>query len=371
MRKLREPLDCLFSSPVLDLRLDRQRLKPRRGFGTYGRNPADAGQSKAPVVRVTAGCFFCVLLLVIISGCTSGPQERTYGDFLMVEAQADDNLSTLAAKYLADSSKDWAIADLNGITSLDPGQAVIIPLKPLNLGGLELNGYQTVPVLRYRRFSKAAGTKTRVSEADFNAQMNYLKTNGYRVITMDQFMRFLNFQDPIPAKAVVITIDSGWRSTRDIALPILKKHRFPATLFVATDLIGQRGALTWKDVRYLDKNGIDIQCLTKSYRDLSALRKDETLKAYWQNMEKELSHSKALIQRYLSKECKYLAYPYGANNKLVIALTKKYGFQAAFTLKNDSNPFFANNYLLGRSTIYGDGGLKQFKSKLIVSKTWN
>jgi len=318
-------------------------------------------------------CFVCIVLMMLLflSGCASSPPERIYGDFLMVEAQAEDNLSTLAAKYLRDPSKDWVIAEFNGISSVTPGQALIIPLNPLNLGGLELNGYQTVPVLRYRRFSKNSGTRTHVSQADFEAQMNYLKTSGYRIITVDQLMRFLDFQDPVPAKAIVITIDSGWRSVRDIALPILKKYGFPATLFIATDLIGQQGALKWQDIRYLDKNGIDIQCLTKSYRDLANPRKIESFKTYWQNLETELAQSKALIQRNLNKECRYLAYPYGATNKLVIALTRKYGFQAAFTLKNDSNPFFVNNYLIGRSTIYGNDGLNQFKNNLVVIKAWN
>jgi peptidoglycan/xylan/chitin deacetylase (PgdA/CDA1 family) len=354
------------------MRLQRERQKHSCAFRfpTCGRKTVGGGHGKAPAVRVAVGLLFLVLLL-FFSACGSGPQERIYGDFLMVEAQADENLSTLAAKYLADPTKDWVIAEFNGITSVIPGQALIIPLKPLNLGGLELNGYQTVPVLRYRRFSKESSTKTRVSQANFEAQMNYLKTNGYRVITLDQLMRFLDFQDPIPVKAVVITIDGGWPSTRDIALPILKKYGFRATLFIATDLIGQRDALTWQDIRYLDKNGIDIQCLTKSYRDLATLRKDETFKAYWQNLETELLQSKALIQRNLNKECKYLAYPYGAANKLVIALVRKYGFWAAFTLKNNSNPFFVNNYLVGRSTIYGNDGLNQFKNNLVVIKAWN
>lgn len=355
-------------------RAELRRPESRFGFAcpVYRRKKNETEPFTVIFVRVVNISFFFFLSLFILSGCATGPPpQQSYGDFLMVEVQADDNLSTLAAKYLADSSKDWVIADLNGITTVEPGQLVIIPLKPLNLGGLKLNGFQTVPVLRYRRFSKYSSTKTRVSEANFKAQMNYLKRNGYRVITVDQFMRFLNFQEPIPAKTVVITIDSSWRSIRDIALPILKRYGFPATLFVATDFIGKPGALTWGDIRYLDQNGIDIQCLSKSHQDLTTLKKGESFKNYWQNLEKELYQSKTLIQRNLAKECKYLAYPYGANNKLVMALTRKLGFQAAFTLKDDSNPFFANNYLLGRSTIYGNEGLNQFKKNLVVFKTWN
>ena len=340
-------------------------------LSTYARRPA-AGRQRKPssTLPVSLGFLFLAVLL-FSAGCASGPQERVYGDFLMVEARANDNLSSLAAKYLDDPSQGWVIAKFNRIHTVDPGQALIIPLKPFDLGGLASNGYQTVPVLRYQQFSQDSSTKTHITRGNFEIQMNYLKSNGYRVISLDQLMGFLNFQEAIPAKAVVITIDGSGRSIRDIALPILKKYGYPATLFVATDQIGGQDALTWEDLRYLDQNGVNIQSMTKSQRDLTSLKKDETFKVYWENLETEFSQSRASILRNLNKECKYLAYPFGASNGLVIALARKFGFRAAFTLKNESNPFFINNYLVGRSTVYGNDSLDQFKNNLMVIKTWN
>ena len=46
--------------------------------------------------------------------------------------------------------------------------------------------------------------------------------------------------------------------------------------------------------------------------------------------------------------CDCLAYPYGKSNDLVVAMLKKHGFRAAFTVTRGSTPFFANPYGISR-----------------------
>src|SRR4030042_786141 len=79
---------------------------------------------------------------------------RTFPDFVALIAQPGETLSSLASKYLNDSSMDWFIAEFNGITSLTPGQEVIIPLRPYGKGGVFVKGHQTVPIISYHKFSK-------------------------------------------------------------------------------------------------------------------------------------------------------------------------------------------------------------------------
>ena len=55
---------------------------------------------------------------------------RMFPDFVAIIVQEKDSLSSLASKYLNDPSMDWLIAEFNGISTLSPGQAIIIPLKP-------------------------------------------------------------------------------------------------------------------------------------------------------------------------------------------------------------------------------------------------
>jgi peptidoglycan/xylan/chitin deacetylase (PgdA/CDA1 family) len=309
--------------------------------------------------------------LLILSACTTIPEDRYYDGFIIVTAKAEDNLSSLATRYLNDPAEDWLIAEFNEIETVAPGQELIIPLSPFEWGGLKANGYKKVPILTYYGFSENKTGELIVPKAKFEEQMRFIKENGYRVITLDRLMDFLDFKGQIPEKSVVITFDDGWRSLYDFAFPILKNYGFPATLFVYTDFIGSKNALSWEQIKELGENGIDIQSKTKTHRNMAKLQKKESFKGYLKALEIEISHSKKLIEQKLNKECKYMAYPHGETNNLVIAFLKKHGYRAAFTLKRQSNPFFVNNYMINRSVIYGEFGMEQFRKNLSVFKKAN
>lgn len=323
-------------------------------------------------------CCAAVLSLSLFAGCAPQPLVPPTGlkplgtvpgrpNFAIVKAGAGDTLSSLASKYLNNPSLDWLIGDFNDITTVTPGEDLIIPLGHYMGGGLTLSGYQSVPVLSYHNFSETKGDKMTVTTSAFEAQMRFLKDNGYRVITMDQLFDFLDFKVQLPKKAVVITIDDGWRSMYDLAFPILKKYGYPATLFIYTDLItGAKKTLNWELIAEMSGNGIDIQCHTKTHRNLALLNEKESFKDYYDTVDRELTESSRVIKEKLNKEVKYLAYPYGATNHLVISLLKKYGFRGAFTIKRGGNPFFSNNYTLNRSMVYGEFDLAQFEKNLTV-----
>ncbi len=297
------------------------------------------------------------------------PNTRVFPDFIALIAQEGDTLSSLADKYLKDASMDWFIADFNDISTLSPGEALIIPLKPYERGGLSAKGYQIVPVLSYHQFSKTVKNKMTVTEADFEEQMKFLKDDGYRVITLDQLFDFLDFKIQIPKKSVVITIDDGWRSVYDIAYPILKKYGYPATLFIYTDLItGGEKTLSWDLIDEMVKSGlIDLQCHSKTHRNLTILDKKETFPQYFESiLENELKGCRSIVKRRLNRDVKYFAYPYGDTNHLVVGLLRKLGYRGAFTVKRWGNPFFIHNYRVNRSMIYGDYDLSQFRKNLDV-----
>jgi len=229
--------------------------------------------------KLTIG-YFSLFYLFSLTACAIIFQERVYDDFIIVRVRSGDNLSILAAKYLNDPTKDWLIADFNDIKTITPGQELIIPLSPFECGGLKPDGYQAVPILTYYRFSKNKTGELTVAQAAFEEQMRFLKENGYRVITLDQLLDFLDFKCQLPEKSVVITFDDGWRSLYDFAFPILKDYGFPATLFIYTDFMGGRKALSWEQISILSKNGFDIQCKTKTHRNMAKLKKGESFKEY-------------------------------------------------------------------------------------------
>jgi len=290
---------------------------------------------------------------------------RSFPDFIAVIAEPDDTLSSLALEYLGDSSMDWFISEFNGIKSLSPGQEVIIPLKPYKKGGVTSTGYQTVPVLCYHKFSKTEDDQMTVTESTFEEQMRFLKEQGFRVITLDELVNFINFKSQIPQRSVVITIDDGWRSTYEIAYPILERYGYPATLFVYTDMIvGSSSTLSYELIKTMSETGIDIHCHTKTHRNLNRKSEQESFKEYFEAIERELTLCREIIKQKLNIKVKYLAYPYGETNPLVIALLIKLGYKGAFTTESNSNAFFVHPYRIGRSMIYGDLDLDDFKRLL-------
>ncbi|NOY69205.1 MAG: polysaccharide deacetylase family protein [Deltaproteobacteria bacterium] len=285
-------------------------------------------------------------------------------DFLVVRPGWGDSFESLAKKYLHDPDKGWLISKFNRTEKIIPGIRLIIPLTPLYPGGLTTQGYQTVPILVYHRFSTHKGDRTTVTEKNFNDQMEFLKENGYRTITLDQLLDFMEFKSSLPEKSVVITIDDGWKSTYDIAYPILKKYHFKATLFVYTDFVGGGKALDWGRIKELAENGFDIQNHTKTHRNMATPKKGEDIKAYFNAITGEITQAEETIYRKTGKKCKYLAYPYGKTNHLVIAALKKLGYRGAVSVSRGTTPFYHDKYTLRRSAIYGDYNIKNFSDNL-------
>jgi peptidoglycan/xylan/chitin deacetylase (PgdA/CDA1 family) len=285
-------------------------------------------------------------------------------EFVLVRPGKFDTFESLADYYLGDADKGWLIAKFNRQNQVVPGKPLIVPLKSICLGGLTEDSYQTVPILVYHQFSNDYSGKLTVQTEKFYEQMLYLKENGYKVIKLDQLLDFMEFKKPLPDKSIVITIDDGWLSTYEIAYPILKKFGFPATLFIYTDLIERDRAMSWKQIKEMVENGFDVQSHTHSYQSLTLIKENESFKTYFEFLVQDIKDSKKAIKNHLNLDCRYIAYPYGETNPLVISLVKKLGYRAAFTLNQGSTPFFVNPYTIGRSIIYGDSDMNEFIKKI-------
>ncbi len=112
----------------------------------------------------------------------------------------------------------------------------------------------------YHKFSKNRADRMTVKESAFEAQMRFLRDNGYRVIPLEDFFNFSDFKRQIPKKSVVITIDEEWRSTYEIAFPVLKKYGYPATFFAYTDFITPKG---WDLIKEMSRSGIKMSSVTQ------------------------------------------------------------------------------------------------------------
>lgn len=67
----------------------------------------------------------------------------------------------------------------------------------------------------------------------FQRRMAALAKGRFQVLSLSDALHRLR-SGTLPRSAVAITIDDGFFSTRTIAAPLLKRHRFPATVYVTT-----------------------------------------------------------------------------------------------------------------------------------------
>ena len=77
----------------------------------------------------------------------------------------------------------------------------------------------------------------------FDAQLAYL-ARTYEIISLETLLECFETGQPVPERSVVLTFDDGFYDNYEHALPILEKHRAPATVFVVTDSL-ETGDVPW------------------------------------------------------------------------------------------------------------------------------
>ncbi len=181
----------------------------------------------------------------------------------------------------------------------------------------------------------------------FRFQMWYLKAAGFRVVSLDEILGLIEGAGR-GERLVALTFDDGYADFYEHAYPALKKHRYPATVFIVSDLAGQENIwddsrrvarkplLGWERISELKDNGITFGAHSRSHPALTALS-DEAL-------EDEIAGSKALIAERLRRPVDFFCYPFGDYDKRVRDAVERAGYRAAVTTqrgyvhKND-NPF--------------------------------
>ena len=312
----------------------------------------------------------------VVCSCASPPSssqpisKNLYrsDDYVVYMLRDSETPAELAERFLGGETKSWIIEEANPGVKFRRGNAIVIPLKDLNRGGLHSDGFQTIPILVYHRFAEDCNSPLCMPAKTFELQMRYLKENGYHVITAEELNSFLGYRQGLPKKSVLITMDDGYRSVYNIAYPILKKYGYTATLFIYTDFVGvSKMAVTWGQLKEMQANGFTIGSHTIYHSDLTQPKDGETEPEYIARVREELYGSKQIIDKKLSQDTYFLAYPFGYYDQRSIQIAREAGYKIAMSVKRGGNAFFANPLTLRRDQIL-QGDMQSFISRL---KTFN
>lgn len=73
--------------------------------------------------------------------------------------------------------------------------------------------------------------ETVIALGRFEAQMRWLAEHTYRTLSMAELVAIVAGRAPMPARAVVLTFDDGWKNVLN-AVPVLERHRMKASFWI-------------------------------------------------------------------------------------------------------------------------------------------
>ncbi|MBI2942121.1 MAG: polysaccharide deacetylase family protein, partial [Chloroflexi bacterium] len=248
---------------------------------------------------------------------------------------------------------DWLLSSAPGFYTIRLSVPAVTPrATPVR------QPYLHVPILMYHYIrdnpdpTDILGARLSISPRDFAAQMRFLAERGYQPVGLDALLEERTADRRLPRKPVVLTFDDGYADAFTAAFPVLQQRRFPATFYVATDLVGLRGHLTWPQVRALADAGMEIGSHTIGHADLPSL--PLTL------LRRELNESRRLLERGTGRPVKHFSYPSGRVDDRVRQETQAAGYQTAVTTQYRVYGGIEDLWLLPRVRVLGRASLYEY-----------
>lgn len=166
---------------------------------------------------------------------------------------------------------------------------------------------------------------TSVSVEQFQGHLEYLKTHDYTVLTLKEALELLYSEEELPEKTAVITIDDGYSSIWDKALPLLEKYGYQASIFVATSHVGGNNYLSWEQLKELQQKGFEIGNHSHAHAHFLNEQPGEIKEAFEEDLEK----SHAEFRRHLGGVPKLYAYPFGEYHPELMSVLEDHDYMAA------------------------------------------
>jgi len=153
-----------------------------------------------------------------------------------------------------------------------------------------------------------------VPAVTFAEQLEALYASGWETVDVGTFLRGLRDPVALPERAAVITLDDGYRSALEFALPALRRFGSRAVMFVPSGFVGRTNAFDeddepqeplcgWDELRELVGGGVSVQSHGVTHRRFSELTPADR--------QIELERSKAELEAGLGEPVRLFAYPYG------------------------------------------------------------
>ena len=244
-----------------------------------------------------------------------------------------------------------------------------------------------------------------VKISELVAHFAWLRENGFQPVSLAQVISSRNGGAALPAKAVLLTFDDGYRSFYTRAFPLLELYGYPAVLAVVGSWLEvpagsvvqygdseqrpREDFVTWDEVRKLVRSG-RVEIASHSYAlhrgilgnahgntqpaattreyDVQQARY-ETDAEYLARVRADLQRNSDLIAREAGAPPKAIAWPFGSYNDALVQVAAELGMPITLTLDDGLNRRDQPMAKLKRSLVENNPGVQDFLYSLRSAST--
>ena len=212
-------------------------------------------------------------------------------------------------------------------------------------------------------------TQEVISSAQLVQHFDWLRANGYRVVSIDDLLAAQSGLRPLPDKAVLLTFDDGYASFYSRAFPLLKAFGFPAVLALEgswldappdaevvydNHQVARSRFMSWQQLREIQDSGLvemashsydlhhgivanpqgnlEPALTSRRYDAQSGRYEDDT--AFLARIRDDLARNSRLIEEHLGVRPRVMVWPFGRFNQPAVAIAAELGMPLALTLES-------------------------------------
>ena len=194
---------------------------------------------------------------------------------------------------------------------------------------------------------------------------NWLKENGYNVISWQQVIDAENGKGTLPDNAVLLSFDDGYETMYNVIFPLLKAYNYPAVfapvtgwldtpanqkIAYADKMLDRSVFATWSQVKEMEQSGlVEIASHTHNLHNginanpsggqLPAViapeyknGKYETEDAYKNRLKSDFAHTVQTLVNHIGKKPRVMVWPYGQFNDVSVQIARQAGMPHYFSL---------------------------------------
>ncbi|MEO1063536.1 MAG: polysaccharide deacetylase family protein [Actinomycetota bacterium] len=221
-----------------------------------------------------------------------------------------------------------------------------------------------VTVLIYHRVGAGSTSEVDHPVALLDEQLGWLSTH-HRVLSLDDAVAELRDPPAAPTPAVVVTFDDGTADFAEHAVPLLERHRVPATLYLGTGFTdegrhwpGDAPPVSW---------GALADTLTTGLVTVGSHTHDHLLldRADAAEIEYQLDRSIDLIGQHLGVAARHFAYPKAVPGNEAADRAVRQRFDSAALAGTRANVWgHTDVHRLARSPVQVSDGMRWFRRKV-------